>query len=316
MSKLVKLFLILFIFAVLTNAQTEKFMAVTFDDLPFQQNKDYSAAEQLEFNKRIISHILRNDIPAVGFVNEGKMFDENGLDSTKLDILKLWLDAGLELGNHTFSHPNINAIPFEEYKADVLKGEIITRKLADERNIKYEYFRHPYLRSGETEEIMLSLKQFLMDNNYKEAPVTIDNSEWIFAFGYNKAFNENDIEMMQKLGADYVEYMIEKIKYYEEQSQKLFGRNIKQVLLVHANLLNADYFDELAKAIKKNGYDFVSLDEALEDEAYSSQNNFVGKYGPSWIHRWAISRGVDKTFFEGNPRVPQYLKDYSDIQYE
>lgn len=316
MSTLYKLCIIILISVVANNAQTEKFMAVTFDDLPFQQDRDYSAVEQLEFNKRIISNILQYDIPAVGFVNEGKLFDDDKIDSTKLDILKLWLDAGLELGNHTFSHPNINALPFEEYKADLLKGEKITRKLAEERKIKYEYFRHPYLRSGETEEIMLALKKFLKDNNYKEAPVTIDNSEWIFAFGYNKAFKENNIEMMKKLGADYVDYMIEKIKYYEVQSQQLFNRNIKQVLLVHANLLNADYFDELAEAIKNKGYEFVSMDEALQDEAYNSENNFVGKYGPSWIHRWALTKGVDKSFFNGEPKVPQYLKDYSGIQYE
>ncbi|WKZ69798.1 MAG: polysaccharide deacetylase family protein [Melioribacteraceae bacterium] len=307
--------LVILFLATISLAQ-EKFMAVTFDDLPFQQSGQYSSEKQFEFNKQIIKHILEYNIPAVGFVNEGKLVKENVIDETGVEILKLWLDSGLELGNHTYSHPNINAIPFEEYKADVLKGEEFTRKLAEERNIKYEYFRHPYLRSGETEEIMLSLKKFLKDNNYKEAPVTIDNSEWIFAFGYNKAFKENDIEMMQRLGADYVDYMIEKIKYYEEQSQKLFGRNIKQVLLVHANLLNADYFDELAEAIKNEGYHFVSLDEALQDEAYSSENNFVGKYGPSWIHRWALTLGVDETFFNGNPRVPQYLKDYSDIQYE
>lgn len=294
----------------------EKYMTVTFDDLPFQHSGHYESKEQYKFNRQIIEGINEYNIPAVGFVNENKLFIEDKLDSTRLDILKLWLDTGLELGNHTFSHPNINEIPFEEYKTDLLKGEESTRELAEERNIKYEYFRHPYLRSGETEEIMLALKQFLKENNYKVAPVTIDNSEWIFAFAYNKAYKENNSELMKKLGEDYVEYMIEKVKYYEDQSDKLFGRVIKQVLLVHANLLNAEYFDELAKAIVKEGYKFISLDEALEDDAYNSENNYVGKYGPSWIHRWALTKDVDESFFEGNPRVPKYLKDYTDIQYE
>lgn len=316
MSKLLKLLLHIFIFIVLVNAQTKKSIAVTIDDLPYQHNSQFTSEEQLEFNKQIITTLKEYNIPAIGFVNEGKLFQEEILDSVKLEIIKMWLDAGFELGNHTFSHPNINNISFDEYKTDILKGELITRKLAEERNIKYEYFRHPYLRTGETEEIMLSLKKFLKENNYIEAPVTIDNSEWIFAFGYNKAFKENNIEMMKKLGADYVDYMIEKIKYYEEQSHQLFNRNIKQVLLVHANLLNADYFDELAEAIKNEGYEFVSMDEALQDEAYNSENNFVGKYGPSWIHRWALTKGVDKSFFNGEPKVPQYLKDYSGIQYE
>jgi len=316
MYKYVKLVLTFLLITIVIYSQEDKFMAVTFDDLPFQHNNDFTAKEQLELNKKIIEHTIKYNIPAVGFVNEGKLFIENSIDQTKLDIITLWLDSELELGNHTFSHPNINNISFEEYKEDVLKGEEVTKKLAEERNIKYEYFRHPYLRSGQTEEIMIALKEFLKMHNYVEAPVTIDNSEWIFAFGYNKAYKENNTDMMSRLGNDYIDYMLQKIKYYEDQSQKLFGRNIKHILLVHANLLNADYFDDLAEAIKTEGYKFISLDETLEDEAYQSENNFVGKYGPSWIHRWAITKGVDEEFFQGNPRVPQYLKDYIDIQYE
>ncbi len=309
---------VLFLFIILSASifSQQKYMAVTFDDLPFQHSGQYTSAEHYKFNQQIIESIKRYHIPAVGFVNESKLYNGEKIDSVRVKILKLWLDAGLELGNHTFSHPNINEISFEEYKADLLKGEEITRNLAEERNLKYEYFRHPYLRSGKTEEVMLALKEFLRENNYKVAPVTIDNSEWIFAFAYNKAYREKDTDLMKKLGDDYVDYMIEKVKYYEDQSNKLFGRIIKQVLLVHANLLNAEYFDELAEAIKGEGYKFISLDEALEDEAYDSKNNYVGKYGPSWIHRWALTKEVDESFFEGNPRVPQYLKDYTDIQYE
>lgn len=316
MVKPKNLFLVMIYFVVIINAQPEKYIAVTFDDLPFQHNSQFTYEEQLEFNKQIITTLKEYNIPAIGFVNEGKLFQKEIVDSVKLEIIKMWLDAGFELGNHTFSHPNINNISFDEYKTDILKGEKITRKLSEEQNIKYEYFRHPYLRTGETEEIMLSLKKFLKENNYIEAPVTIDNSEWIFAFGYNKAFKENNTDMMSKLGNDYIDYMLHKIKYYEDQSENLFGRNIKHILLVHANLLNAEYFDDLAEAIKTVGYKFISLDEALEDEAYKAENNFVGKYGPSWIHRWAITKGVDEEFFLGNPRIPQYLKDYIDIQYE
>jgi peptidoglycan/xylan/chitin deacetylase (PgdA/CDA1 family) len=249
-------------------------------------------------------------------VNEGKLYNDGILDSVKISILKMWLDSDLELGNHTFSHTDINKVTFDEFKQDFLKGAIVTKKLAEEREIKYEYFRHPYLRSGQTEERMLELREFVKQQNYKVAPVTIDNSEWIFAYAYNLAYKENNSELMSKLGNDYIKYMIEKIKYYEDQSQKLFGRNIKQVLLIHANLLNAEYLGELLLAIKKYGYDFITLDETLKDDVYQSNNTYVGKYGPSWIHRWAITKGVADSFFEGNPRVPQYIKDFTDIQYE
>lgn len=316
MIRIKKLFFVFLFVPSIIFAQQEKYMAVTFDDLPFQHSNQYTSDEQYKFNRQILESVKKYNIPAIGFVNESKLFVDDKLDSTRLDILKLWLDTGLELGNHTFSHPNINEVSFEKYKEDLLKGEEITRPFAEERGIKYEYFRHPYLHSGETEEKMLELKNFLNERNYKVAPVTIDNGEWIFAFAYNKAYKNNDVELMNKLGKDYVDYMIKKIKYWEDQSQKLFGRNIKHVLLIHANLLNAEYADELYRAIQEDGYKFITLDETLEDEAYQSENNYVGKHGPSWIHRWAITKGVDESFFEGNPRLPQYLKDYTDIQYE
>ncbi|MCF8240656.1 MAG: polysaccharide deacetylase family protein [Melioribacteraceae bacterium] len=311
-----KSILLLILLSTFTFAQNQKYIAVTFDDLPFQHSRAYSSEELVGFSRQLINNINMSSIQAVGFVNEDKLYNEEEIDTLKLSILKMWLDAGLELGNHTFSHMNINSVDFEDYKNDIIKGAKITKALAEERNMKYEYFRHPYLRSGETETVMLALKEFLKENNYKTAPVTIDNSEWIFAGAFNKAFKSNDTELMAKLGSDYVEYMIRKIEYYEDQSQKLFGRNIKHVLLVHANLLNAKYFDNLAAAVKNKGYEFISLDEALTDEAYQSENNFVGRYGPSWIHRWALTKGVDKSFFEGEPTTPKYVMEYAGIDYE
>lgn len=316
MIRIKKLFFVFLFVPLIIFAQQEKYISVTIDDMPYQHQGMFNGEKQFELVKEIIQHLQMFNIPAVGFVNEGKLFSEEKLDSSKLNILKMWLDAGLELGNHTFSHTDINKVSFEDFKEDLLKGEEITRPLAEERGIKYEYFRHPYLHSGETEEKMLELKNLLNEINYKVAPVTIDNGEWIFAFAYNLAYKENNVELMNKLGKDYVDYMIKKIKYWEDQSQKLFGRNIKHVLLIHANLLNAEYADELYRAIQEDGYKFITLDETLEDEAYQSENNYVGKHGPSWIHRWAITKGVEESFFEGNPRLPQYLKDYTDIQYE
>lgn len=291
-----------------------KFMSITIDDMPFQHQSMFESEKQMELVKKIIAHFQKYDVPAIGFVNEGKLYNNKLIDSAKLNILKMWLDAGLELGNHTFSHLDINQVSFDEYKNDILKGAKISSMLSKEHGIKYEYFRHPYLRSGETEERMLELKKFLKDNNYKVAPVTIDNSEWIFAFAYNKAYEQNDSTTMKKLGTDYIKYMIDKIKYYEDQSYKLFGRNIKQVLLIHANILNADYLGYLLKAISDYDYKFITLDETIADKAYETENNYVGKYGPLWIHRWALTKGVDESFFAGNPKIPNYIKDYTNIR--
>ena len=99
------------------------------------------------------------------------------------------------------------------------------------------------------------------------APVTIDNSDWIFASAYAKSSDESDRRMMERIAAAYLPYMEEKFAYYEKQSMDLLGYEIRQVLLLHANALNADWFDELAK---RRGYRFIPLKQALEDKAYGS----------------------------------------------
>ncbi|HBX66365.1 MAG TPA: polysaccharide deacetylase-like protein, partial [Balneolaceae bacterium] len=84
-----------------------------------------------------------------------------------------------------------------------------------------------------------SLRRFLQQNGYTPAPVTIDNEDYIFAKAYHIAYSRNDRELMGKVGETYVEYMEEKLQFYEKSSETLFGRNIPQTLLIHANLLNA-----------------------------------------------------------------------------
>ena len=64
-------------------------------------------------------------------------------------LLEAWLDAGFDLGNHTYSHVSIDLVPFETYKADLINGEIVTRQAAWMHEVsRLRYFRHPQLRTG------------------------------------------------------------------------------------------------------------------------------------------------------------------------
>jgi len=46
----------------------------------------------------------------------------------------------------------------------------------------------------------------------------------------------------------------------------MFGREITQILLIHANDINTDCPDELLKRLAARGYRFVTLDQAMEDQ--------------------------------------------------
>ena len=116
---------------------------------------------------------------------------------------------------------------------------------------------------------------------------------------------------MKRIGTDFLTYMEAKIKYYEKQSIALFGREIPQILLLHASLLNSDYVGALAEIFRKNGYTFVNMNKALEDDAYRTEITVYGKWGISWIDKWALSRGKKGEFFREEPVTPEYINQLS-----
>ena len=148
-------FLMIFIlcFSALVTAQTQqRTIAVTIDDLPVVVKKSDLQKRQ-EITKKLLAHVKKSKVPAIGFVNEGKLYRDEKISQAEVDLLRQWLDAGLELGNHTYSHMSLHDNPLEKYKADILKGEIITKELLESKNQTMRYFRHPYLWTGLSMEI-------------------------------------------------------------------------------------------------------------------------------------------------------------------
>ena len=136
----------------------------------------------------------------------------------------------------------------------------------------------------------------------------IDNEDYLFALAYHRANSKQDLNLMKKIGNDYLNYMEKKLIYYEKQANNLFGRNINQILLLHASYLNSDYVDSLAAIFLKNNYTFIRMDEALEDQAYKTEITRFGNWGISWLDRWALSKGKKGDFFKDEPESPDYIK--------
>lgn len=306
--------MIIFVATVAAWPQVKRSVAITIDDLPVVSTRRDLKNRQ-EITKKLLSHIRRAKVPVIGFVNENKLYDGALRDEKQIDLLRLWLAAGLELGNHTFSHRSLNAIDISEYEADLLKGETITNELMTARCKKLRYFRHPYLQTGRTMQIKAEFDAFLKLHGYTIAPVTIDNADYIFSAAYDKAFDKGDKKLMKSIGDAYIPYMESKVGYWERQSVKLFGREMSQTLLIHANFINSDYFDDLAAMFKRRGYRFVDLETALKDEAYALPDTFVGGGGISWLHRWALARGRDNVV-KDEPTVPAFVLKASGFETE
>ncbi|HVQ31698.1 MAG TPA: polysaccharide deacetylase family protein [Vicinamibacteria bacterium] len=270
-------------------------MAVTFDDLPGPPAGllSNSVSGLTENTRKLVATFAKHRIPVVGFVNEGKLVvpGETPEDlAARTSILKMWVDAGLELGNHTYSHQSLNGTPLDAFEADLLRGEPVTRRLLAENGRKLRYFRHPFLHVGLDLDKRHAFEAFLAERGYSVAPVTIDNDDYVYAAIYAAALRGGDRARADAIGADYLRYMDTVFSFYEGLSRRLTGREIPQILLVHANTLNADCFDGLAAAIEARGYAFRSLEDALEDEAYRLPDTYVGNWGISWLLHWEQTR--------------------------
>ncbi|MEL6537527.1 MAG: polysaccharide deacetylase family protein [Bacteroidota bacterium] len=299
--------LILFLTLSLPSLAQEKTMCITVDDLPTVTYGEDGYYFQLGLIGLIVAACDDFDAPAIGYVNERKLYRDGELNANQVSLLQEWLGAGLELGNHTYSHPSYHKTDFEEFTADILKGEQVIKPLAASYGMEVRYFRHPFLHVGKTAEEAQALEEFLEENGYTIAPVTIDNAEYLFALAYARAYDKDDVELMRKIGRDYVDYMEAKLVFFEQQSVKLFDRNIAQTLLIHSNWLNAHYLAEVLKVYAQHGYTFVSQEEVLQDPAYQTEITTYGDYGISWLDRWALSQGKKGDFFEGDPEVPAYV---------
>lgn len=287
----------------------DKKVCFTFDDLPLAIAMHADSSYYISTFHKILNQLTENKIPAIGFVNEKNLYTNGSLITYRLELLKLWHKRGLMLGNHTYSHSSYHQSTLEEYGNDILRGERTIQNLLINKNGK-KYFRHPYLHVGQTKEKADSLQTFLSKHNYTIAPVTIDNEDYIFSSAYQIALAYNEYDLADRIKWDYIKYMENKMKYFEELSIKLFGRNIPHILLLHNNPLNAEVLNELIDIYKKWDYDFISIDEALEDGVYNSPITVYKNWGISWVERWALSRKVPKEFFYNDPQTPSYIYEY------
>ena len=291
-------------------------IAITFDDLPWARLDSVVPAELATQHDKLMAALEQSGVAGVGFVNEGKLESEGELAPERVAMLRDWLDAGYELGNHTFGHVDLHAVGLEVYQADILRGETVLRPMLAERGQAPRWFRHPYLRAGRTTGDKAAVAEFLATHGYRIAPVTVDNSDWIWARAYDEAREREDEKLRARLREEFVPYLIAKLDYFQAQSQALLGRTLPQVLLLHANELNADSFVALVEAIHARKYRVVALEDVLADPAYQRPDGYTGAYGPSWIHRWAIADGKPRDFFAGEPETPRWVMQLAGVESE
>ena len=288
-----------------TPPKPDREVAVTIDDLPAGMADRLPATDITAMTTKLLTTLRDQKIPVVGFVNEKKLYKTGEVDE-RIKALQMWLDYGFELGNHTFSHASLNQVGLKAWEDEVIQGESVTRMLLAPRKLKLRYFRHPYLDTGRDLLTRREAEAFLVERGYRIAPITLDGWDWMFAGLYEDAKKRNDAALQQQIVKEYLAYHDAVFAYSEQLSVKIVGYEPKQILLLHASNLEADHIGELLDVLRKRGYCFITLEDALGDQAYSLPDTYVGEEGTGWLDHWAITQGKIP---QGAPAFPQWVID-------
>ncbi|MDE2562064.1 MAG: polysaccharide deacetylase family protein [Sphingomonadales bacterium] len=275
-------------------------VALTFDDLP-SPTLNQSIANVTAINRDLLAGLRRHHMRATGFVNEGKL---DAPDRAKrIALLRLWLRKGMDLGNHTYSHASPDKVGAAAYVADIARGEPVTAGLLATRGRTLHWFRHPYLETGSPAPVRAQIDAWLQAHHYEVAPVTLQNSDWMFADLYETALAKGDTAGAQHIRSTYLDYTARMIDWYRAAAHSLFGRDIAYVFLLHDSRLNADSLDALAALLKRDHMRVVTLDKAMRDPAYRTPDTYAGPDGIDWMERWSDSlhKAIDWSTYSDPP---------------
>jgi peptidoglycan/xylan/chitin deacetylase (PgdA/CDA1 family)/ketosteroid isomerase-like protein len=260
-------------------------LLVTVDDLPI--GGDHPAAEErATITRGLLDALARHKIPAVALV----IWDHVGTGDRPL--LESWLAAGHELGNHSAGHLDYTRTDPEAYAADVERGREGLAEFLKPRGSAPRFFRFPFLREGETEAKLDAMRRYLESSGQRSLPVTIDNQDWSFDRPWTEAARAGDAKAREAIAADYLAALRIEVRDQEATGDRLFGRRVPQILLLHANAVGAAQWDALFTWLEESGHRFAAADEVLGDPAFAEPHRYVGRYGSGLWARIDAERGA------------------------
>jgi peptidoglycan-N-acetylglucosamine deacetylase len=247
-SLIIKIVLFFTFFALLPSVALahKKTIAITIDDLPF-------VGEYRNFHlNMILETMVKQQVPATGFIIASEVRNNNW------DMLHKFRDAGFGLGNHTFSHANLNRLTVEEYIQEIKKADSLLTPVMT----KPKYFRYPYLAmsNGSKRDQILC---YLAKRHYQVAPITVDSKDFAFNQRLLAVPELKRREYLNELKPFYLDFIWQQTLKAEDHNQYHHNTDQAQILLIHANLLNAYVLPDIINLYKEQGYEFVTLKEAL-----------------------------------------------------
>jgi peptidoglycan-N-acetylglucosamine deacetylase len=261
-------------------------VAVTVDDLPVHGPVPAGLSRPVVVERLMAAFAAHHLPPVYGFVNGKAVDDEPSTEA----ILRRWVAAGDELGNHTWSHPSLNCTDLDAYLADVRRGEDVLRRVAPRQT--WKVFRYPFLQEGDTPQKRDGVRRFLAETGYVVAEVTIDADDWAYNAPFVRCTDRGDEATLADLRRSFVNGHVEELRRVRDITRQLAGRAVPQVLLLHAGAADADAIDRLLAAFEAEGVQWVGLRAALADPFYAPAIHAPVRSGSALPYVLARERGL------------------------
>jgi peptidoglycan/xylan/chitin deacetylase (PgdA/CDA1 family) len=237
-------------------------MAITFDDLPAHGNLPPNDTREAVINKILLTLEKHHLSGIYGFMNGAKTVN----NPENLKVLQDWVAAGQLLGNHTYTHLNLNDVSLNTYKNEIQQNDVLLAKLMGLKD--YKFFRYSYLAEGKNNEERNAIRQYLFQNQYKIAPVTILFYDYKWNDPYLACLKKHNLSAINLLKNTYLSELSYATLHAQAMAQQLFHRDIAHILVIHCDPFAAENLDELLTQLEKNKVKFISLENALQDKAY------------------------------------------------
>jgi peptidoglycan/xylan/chitin deacetylase (PgdA/CDA1 family) len=279
--------LALFLVSFLTSPVSAQQIAITMDDFRLTDDPMLSPKEK---DERILDTLAKNEVEIALFVIGSEA--ERPLSQERLAV---WDRTNHIIANHTYAHRSYNNVPFQEFAAEIVKTDAL---LSRYKNFQ-RYFRFPLLKEGNTLQERDEMRAFLKAHGYKQGYVTIDASDWYVNSRLIARLRQNPQADIKPYRDYYLQHLWDRAQFYDDLSRKVLARSIKHTLLIHHNLLNALFLNDVLEMFRNKGWTIISAREAFQDPVFQKEPNIVPA-GESLV--WALAKETGK--FDASLRYP------------
>ena len=259
-------------------------VALTFDDLPAAADLP-KGMTRVEIATKLAAELNANHLGGTfGFVNGAKI--EDNQDAQK--ALHAWIDAGMNVGNHTWAHLSLSDNSAQAFEKQVVENESVLAEYATVRD--WNWFRYPFLWEGATLEKRRAVRSFLFGRGYRIAQVSLDFEDYAWNDAYARCVANSDAVEIEWLKQSYLDTAAEYIRLGREEELIAFGHEIPNVMLLHETAFTTLMLPDLLDLLRKEGFRLASLPEVEKDPAYAMDPDAALRYGGTLPDQFMDSR--------------------------